>query len=731
MSAHFAGSTSVYDRRRRRLAQESPSAALAAGGTKPLRSSRSAPSEPSDDESGSSNVTARRWSVIPRDWRLLALICLLDVCFWGAALWLTQSGWAEQRGLQELTSLKEGVVLHYFSLLQLLAASQLCFLIYWYRSRSRKDFMGRYRIWSWAGLFWGLSCLCLATGVNFDFMQAFLERLHLNAWRPAVVAWLLPFSVGVVAMYRVLRRDMRPSRPSIVAWELIFVIGVLAVMFQLGLETLLPQPARFPAQVALWSAWQTGITICFLIHARYVIHISREAAPRQSSRGTRLLRWSHRRLTSVGERVLTARLPRRRIDGPETHRPKMHLSRRPLRGDQEEGTAPKSITKKPRSTETVAETRSPRSSEAAGVDVVVPPVKGKWSPLGWMRRGDRTAAALTAAGSDSAATEAGNRSSGESTAVEQRRPPMTSKRAQESSPPDELKLTEKKKFGGLFGWGRKKPAEGESAPAQPVVESKKVEKPVPAVSKPVKEAAPAAKADSEPSAKSGGLFGWGRKKPAEGESAPAQPVVESKKVEKPVPAVSKPVKEAAPAAKTDSEPAAKSGGLFGWGRKKSAEGESAPARPVVESKKVEKPVPAVSKPVKEAAPAAKADSEPATKSGGLFGWGRKNGESTVDLAPAKTDSVPVQKVKTPASPPPEKKPEAPVMAPRGSVSTPPSAPPPVSSKPPRREQQKPSSPSSYDEEESYDEEDDDFSGMSSRERKKLKKLRRQQARGED
>ncbi|SFJ37247.1 hypothetical protein [Planctomicrobium piriforme] len=301
MSAHFAGSAHVGGRRRRRLAQEAVAERVASPGGRAARASRDV-----DVPVVSETLPVRRRaSLVPRTWWLIGGLAALNLIVCAALLWLGISGWAEQRGLQELLDLNHGPALRYYSLVQLLIASQLSFLIYWHRSQSRKDFMGRYRVWGWAGVFWGVVCLARATGTQLDMVQALLARVQLDAWRPETVSWLLPLSVGYVALYRLLRRELRLSRPSLMTWEFTFGLGLIGASLVLGLDSLLPISVRSPLVIGIGMLWQAGVVATCLFQVRYVVHVTNEAAPRLPSRGTQLSRWLHHRFTLLGERVLT------------------------------------------------------------------------------------------------------------------------------------------------------------------------------------------------------------------------------------------------------------------------------------------------------------------------------------------------------------------------------------------------------------------------------------------
>ncbi len=384
MSAHFGGSAAACDRRRRRLVQNTlQGSTLPVGGRSP-RSGRGNSSENSEPAETAS-TPRRKWSLIPRNTRLLGVLCLLNVLAWAGVLWLGCSQWAIDRGLQQFTSLPDGPLIRSFSIFQLLMTSQLSFLIYWYRSRSRKDFMGRYRLWSWAGLFWSMVCLGMVSQAEFGFVRPLLRRFELDSWRPETMSWLLPLAIGVVAVYRVLRRELRQSRLSLTMWEISFSLSVLAAALNLGLDNFLPASIRATCTAAVWSLWHASLAISCLVHLRFVVHITNEAAPRQPSRGTRVLKWSHQHLTQVGERVVTSRprLRRLRIDTPEaTEHPAIKPPRSRLKKKLSEDVAEaKQPTSDPvRSAPKSAKTQS-RTDEEPGSSPQSERTWSRWNPF--------------------------------------------------------------------------------------------------------------------------------------------------------------------------------------------------------------------------------------------------------------------------------------------------------------------------------------------------------------
>lgn len=286
MTAQFAGSRSLDDRRRRRLAQEFQED----GGVEAPPVSRRESTKPSStperlvaDEVR--DVVADESLIPSAGWKVCAF-GISGLLFWVTIIWLGLSNWEGSRF--EANRPTPEIAFQFLSVVGLLFASQLSFVIWWYRSRSRKDFNGRYRIWAWAGCLWG--CSCLAVGLNLHVWLGNLasQRWPIHVWRPEVLYWLVPYAVLVLAVQKLLWLDMRQSRSSSWLWGLSLGVGVLAAGGQLGLE--IPLNARFQAVLGegLAALWQLMMAWTFLNHARFVVHVTNEAAPKGESFWQRL-----------------------------------------------------------------------------------------------------------------------------------------------------------------------------------------------------------------------------------------------------------------------------------------------------------------------------------------------------------------------------------------------------------------------------------------------------------
>ncbi|TWT57617.1 hypothetical protein KOR42_09790 [Thalassoglobus neptunius] len=278
MTAKFAGSGSLDDRRRRRLAQTSSEVA-------PPPSQRSQTSPPSerlkrqskDLPTTKSDVVADE-SIVPASlWKLIAfgLVGLLAFLFLvGVSLAET-----ELLGLAQLICPPHGSGFQFFSVIFLTLSAQLSWLIFWYRSRSRKDFSGRYRIWGWAASFWAINCLSIALKLHRPIAVLLFEQWPIYCWQAETWYWFVPFSVGALTLHQMLAREMRWSPQSRWMWRLTLAVGIAGGSLTIGMNRFIPVELRDVALDGTVALWHYLITMTLLLHVRFVVHVTNEAAP--------------------------------------------------------------------------------------------------------------------------------------------------------------------------------------------------------------------------------------------------------------------------------------------------------------------------------------------------------------------------------------------------------------------------------------------------------------------
>lgn len=283
MATRFAGSRCLDERRRRRLAQESVTTVPSAPA--PIEPPGNQPQEtPQEPETPLPPPTRPTASFLPRSlWKTILLVTAI----FAAGTGVVAFGYlcdTETSPLRRVASLSRGSLPRFFSTLCLLASSQLSFLIFWHRAQSRKDFSGRYRIWSWSGLFWMIVCLGAATDLHRLLSRDLLTHWPANLWAAEELCWLTPVAIGHLALVRLLSLEMQQCRASRWFLRLSLVAAVISASAVCYIDSAAAH--RVETAVVTGSAllWQTSLLVSLLLHARFVSHTTNEPAPLRQPR---------------------------------------------------------------------------------------------------------------------------------------------------------------------------------------------------------------------------------------------------------------------------------------------------------------------------------------------------------------------------------------------------------------------------------------------------------------
>lgn len=290
MSSGFAGAQRLDERRRRRLATQD-----ADDPARPARSS----SQPAADEASDSGFDPmgpiRDLSLgvlVPTSlWRHIVL-CLtgfvVTAAILTASIHVDDLSQSAGRSLKSLLGPGVGSARSWWISASLLFQSQLALVVYWVRSHSLRDFDGRYHLWkhvSLASLAWSF---CAATSIHTVAGELVAARLGWALPLSASWSWIGPAALVATLFIWGLHREMTACRGSDSTLFLSTLIGAGFAALSLGLVPLPAawEPARLLILDGLTMAGIWMVCVSFLIHARYVIHLSAEPVP--------LRRWSFR-----------------------------------------------------------------------------------------------------------------------------------------------------------------------------------------------------------------------------------------------------------------------------------------------------------------------------------------------------------------------------------------------------------------------------------------------------
>ena len=264
----FAGAQRIDERRRRRLAvtaDESPAtvrrridtAHVAASGGRSL-------------DAGSPVLT---WMPRAR-WPLAVATTASGVATLAAVVFAV---WAESEAVwRPVAGVRSGRLLSSLCVALCLASAQLCYLVYWYRKRSRRDFAGLYRRWLTSAAACCVAAACVGTGVHGTLGRLASEQLPPAVWNTPAAGWVVPSAVVVLLLGPALWREMLAAR----AGAALLVVAACAIaanlLLQIGGRLLLP-----PGWVRLASELLTVAAVWSLFHslwwhARHVVRVCNE-----------------------------------------------------------------------------------------------------------------------------------------------------------------------------------------------------------------------------------------------------------------------------------------------------------------------------------------------------------------------------------------------------------------------------------------------------------------------
>jgi hypothetical protein len=288
MGARFAGSQRVGDRRRRRLAVEADEGSAPAIERQaipaPQGTSRSVDLSHTEapDIAELPFDTLPIAQIVPPEWwkyaaggiAVLGMNCALVAAAWFAPQVSAVAGPAAER----IFSPANGPATKWCSGLLLGLSAQMALLIWWARSRSLKDFDGRYWLWTRAAAAWLAFSGCLAIDARqtaIDVVRHF--RPDLNQ-RYSALAWLIPASLVGISIARGLLREMRGCHTSRILFSTALAGYVAAVGFELGLASSIePRMQALLSQIGLLTG-NAALFFSMWVHARHVIHCSSEPA---------------------------------------------------------------------------------------------------------------------------------------------------------------------------------------------------------------------------------------------------------------------------------------------------------------------------------------------------------------------------------------------------------------------------------------------------------------------
>jgi hypothetical protein len=286
----FAGSRSLDERRRRRLATDSDTVALEAVAEPVPR--RVAAQRPKQSRRGPAHFPLRKVISI-RYWKL-ALVILFAAAT-GAGILV--GGWAATiygerlgPGFVLLFRLDAARLVRGFATVGFLLAGELALLIGWARSQSLQDFNGRYRGWVLCAVLAFVIALGLETQLAAALSATVAWLWTEPFWQKETLCWLVPAAVCGLFAHAYAVREMRDCRLSLsFAWlATLLAVGTATLVLARPLALPDPQPRLLECGFALGFVVSLFASLTF--HMRHVVYVCVDPPAVRPSRLLSLLR---------------------------------------------------------------------------------------------------------------------------------------------------------------------------------------------------------------------------------------------------------------------------------------------------------------------------------------------------------------------------------------------------------------------------------------------------------
>jgi hypothetical protein len=287
----FAGSRSLDERRRRRLATDAETVAFEAA-TEPAQR-RLTPPKVKRRRRGPAHFPLRKVISI-RYWKLAAVIFLATLAGAGALA----GGWAAATHGEQLGP---GFVLFFrldaarlvrgFAAVGLLLAGQLALLISWVRSQSLQDFNGRYRGWVVCAILAFLGTMALETQLTAAWSATATWLWPAPFSHKSILLWLVPTALCGAYVHAYLVREMRDCRLSLTFLWLAFLLGGGTAAIMLARPLPLPPLEARLVECGVAMLFVICVFSSLLFHARHVVYVCVDPPSIRPSRFLALLRW--------------------------------------------------------------------------------------------------------------------------------------------------------------------------------------------------------------------------------------------------------------------------------------------------------------------------------------------------------------------------------------------------------------------------------------------------------
>ncbi len=282
MTTRFAGSSSIDERRRRRLATDAEVEAADPPGDTIAEATADSPAErdePERPDFACAWIPGKAWQT----WLLFAAAVLLVVGLFEAGRAVDRAPDFYGRELSALLSLESGRLLRTTGSLLLLLAGQLALVIWSARTRSTRDFSGRYDVWVWTAAAWFVFAFAHQTEAHRAWSEVASLVWEPDFWNKTILSWFAPTVAAGGVLWTSARADARRCRSAWTLMTLAPLAWIASGLLALGIGSRWLAPWQ---DLLVHGTALTGHLAGFgamLLHARYVTYVCNDPPVKRRS----------------------------------------------------------------------------------------------------------------------------------------------------------------------------------------------------------------------------------------------------------------------------------------------------------------------------------------------------------------------------------------------------------------------------------------------------------------
>lgn len=298
MGVKFAGSRSLDERRRRRLAGGNEQTSSEASKIAPDAGYWKIRPALSQTEQG---PVSPLQSLIPRSrfriWLLCVAVPLISLLF----VLIAQGGsLISDQKIRALFDIQQTHLWRFIRGILFLGSAGLCWLVSWFRSASDRDFEGCYKSWYFSGWIFLIFGFVAGCDAHLTFSQILGDYIRIDNALLRTLIWAVPMSAFMVEPMRCFTREMWHCRRSFILMSL----SCLASLAFLEMKVPFSESTSFYTShnsllIVAASVFVPALVFSALLsQVYYVMYVSSDPVPRRESWARLALSWGLQKTSS-------------------------------------------------------------------------------------------------------------------------------------------------------------------------------------------------------------------------------------------------------------------------------------------------------------------------------------------------------------------------------------------------------------------------------------------------